>query len=234
MHIGFRILEQFSRGGTGRALLSTHKDRPGFLPRPTIGRLVLTSDGEFVTYELEEDRSHAGDTFRPTVLMERISVRLEKEVEPRSQTWIEENVIGNVAAKRDALGDPRERELRRPRARSSRFRAHVRASVSRGRRRHRVRRGDPVLTPSSPRPRPAVNPSRDPVLPVPPYGDGDGVEVDPVDSPRPDPVPGNNSRWPLTARCPMCEMDKPARLVAGVTYLACGHLFVAEEAEIPF
>jgi AAA domain-containing protein len=104
VHVGFRILEQFTRGGTGRTLLSTHKDRPGFLPRPTIGRLVLVSDAEVVSYSLEADRSHDADTFRPTVLMERVSRKLEAEFEPRSQRWIEENVTGKGDALRQALG----------------------------------------------------------------------------------------------------------------------------------
>ena len=38
VHVGFRLLEPFARGGTGRALLATHKDRPGYLPRPTLGK----------------------------------------------------------------------------------------------------------------------------------------------------------------------------------------------------
>jgi hypothetical protein len=29
-------------------------------------------------------------------------------------------------------------------------------------------------------------------------------------------------------------MDNPARLAAGVTYLACGHIFVAEDEELRF
>jgi hypothetical protein len=65
--------------------------------------LVSDADGATVTYRLEEDRSHAGDTFRPTVLIERVSRKLEGETEPRSQTWIEENVSGKVPALRDAL-----------------------------------------------------------------------------------------------------------------------------------
>jgi len=45
-----------------------------------------------------------------------------------------------------------------------------------------------------------------------------------------DPAPSS----PLTTRCLVCEMEKPARIVAGVTYLACGHIFVAENEELPF
>ena len=103
VHIGFRLLEPFTRGGTGRSLLTTHKDRPGYLPRPTLGRLVLVSDGDAVTYRLEDDRSHAGDGFRPTFLMERVSERLEAQVERKSQRWIEENVTGKGTVIRKAL-----------------------------------------------------------------------------------------------------------------------------------
>jgi hypothetical protein len=104
VHIGFRTVEAFARGKTGRALLTTLKDRPGYLPRPTIGRLVLDSDAEgLITYRLESDHSHAGDTFRPTVLMERVSLTLEKCSEPVTQTWIEENVKGKGPALRSAV-----------------------------------------------------------------------------------------------------------------------------------
>jgi hypothetical protein len=103
VHLGFRLLEPFARGSTGRALLTTHKDRPGYLPRPTIGRLVLVSDGDHVTYELEADHSRAGGEFRPTVLMERASRALEVQAEPVSQRWIEENVKGKGPALRTGV-----------------------------------------------------------------------------------------------------------------------------------
>lgn len=103
LHIGFRLLEPFSRGGTGRTLLITHKDRPGFLPRPTIGRLVLTSDGDAIRYELEADHSRDSDKFRPTILMQRVSRKLEDHPEPVSQTWIEKNVDGKAAGLRTAV-----------------------------------------------------------------------------------------------------------------------------------
>ena len=104
VHIGFRVVgDPLRRGGSGKAILTTHKDRPGFLPRPVVGRLVLDSDGVNVTYVLEEDRSHAGDRFRPTMYMERVSVRLEREVEARPKTWIEQNVTGKADPIRTAL-----------------------------------------------------------------------------------------------------------------------------------
>lgn len=104
VHIGFRTIgEALLRGGTGRTLLTTKKDRPGFLPRPTIGVLALTSDGENITYTIEAERGRAGDTFRPTVLMERVSRTLELHPEAVSQTWIEKNVKGKGPALRTAV-----------------------------------------------------------------------------------------------------------------------------------
>ncbi len=102
-HIGFRLLSPLSRGGTGSALLSTHKDRGGYLPRPTVGRLVLVSDGERISYGLEADHSRTGDKFRPTVLMERTSRALESCTEPKSQRWIEGKVQGKAPALRTAV-----------------------------------------------------------------------------------------------------------------------------------
>jgi hypothetical protein len=103
VHIGFRTLEPLTRGGTGRTLLTTHKDRPGYLPRPRIGRLVLDSDGERISYEIEADRSRDGNKFRPTFLMERISRTLEVQADPVSQTWVERNVTGKADGLRVAL-----------------------------------------------------------------------------------------------------------------------------------
>jgi hypothetical protein len=103
VHIGARTLEPLTRGGTGRTVLTTHKDRPGFLPRPTLGRLVLASDGEQITYEIEADRSRDGDKFRPTVLMERVSRTLELQDEPVSQRWVEQNVKGSGDGLRSAI-----------------------------------------------------------------------------------------------------------------------------------
>jgi hypothetical protein len=107
VHIGLHTLNQLTVGGSGRAVLTTHKDRPAFLPRPTIGILELTSQpgdqGETITYTLEADKSRAAGGFRPYVLMERISRRLELLDEPVTQTWVEENIEGNGPTLRKAL-----------------------------------------------------------------------------------------------------------------------------------
>jgi hypothetical protein len=94
VHIGFRPIEAFSRGGTGRTLLQTHKDRPGFLPRPVIGKLVLDSNGDTVSYRLEADRSRATGEWWPTFLMERVSEWLAKQDEPVPRREIADSVPG--------------------------------------------------------------------------------------------------------------------------------------------
>jgi AAA domain len=103
VHIGFHPLGEFTRGGSGRTLLKTHKDRAGFLPRPTIGILELTSTADSVNYRLDADRSHVGDKFRPTYLMERVSEYLASQGEPVPKGQIEENVLGKAEYVRTAI-----------------------------------------------------------------------------------------------------------------------------------
>jgi hypothetical protein len=104
VHIGFRLLDTLTRGGEGRALLVRHKDRPGYLPHPNIGRLLLISDGEHIAYKLEGDRSVAADgRFRPTGYMERVSMKLELHDDVVSQQWVEQNVVGKGEVIRAAL-----------------------------------------------------------------------------------------------------------------------------------
>jgi hypothetical protein len=103
VHIGFRLLDALAKGGSGRTLLTVHKDRPGYLPRPTLGRLILDATGSTIAYKLEHDKAHDGDRFRPTILMERISRRLETEPEPVSKNWVESNIDGSTDALRIAL-----------------------------------------------------------------------------------------------------------------------------------
>jgi hypothetical protein len=103
VHIGSHTLNALAIGTTGRTLLTTHKDRPGYLPRPTIGVLTLASDGAWIDYRLDADKSHDTGTFRPTVLMQRISQKLEPLDEPVSRAWVETTIKGNRQAIRTAL-----------------------------------------------------------------------------------------------------------------------------------
>jgi hypothetical protein len=65
VHVGFRLLHPLTRGGEGRTLLIRRKDRPGYLPHPNIGRLIVTSDGDNIVYKLEPDLSQAREGSGP-------------------------------------------------------------------------------------------------------------------------------------------------------------------------
>lgn len=95
VHLGTHLLNPLTIGNTGRTLLNVHKDRPGYLQRPSLGVLTLESDGTWITYRLDPDKSHEGGRFRPTILMERVSKLLEEQTEPKSENWIVRNTQGN-------------------------------------------------------------------------------------------------------------------------------------------
>lgn len=81
--IAFDVLEPFGRGRTGRVRLSVSKDRPGHVRAyqqagGTVAVMELRSypDGG-VMYSLEAPAERS-DTFRPTVLMEKLSRAIEE------------------------------------------------------------------------------------------------------------------------------------------------------------
>jgi hypothetical protein len=207
LHLGFQPLKPFARGGARQTRLRTHKDRTGFLPRPTVGILEFVSDGDSVTYSLREDRSRATDVFRPTNLMGRVSDYLAIQDAPVSRTNVADSVTGKTEYIRTALdvliaeGYVQEHEGKG----GARPVALIRA----------YREDDDVVstnddeTPSRPRPNPVPTlvstALSDPVPPSPPVrGDRGGAES----RPRPDgPSPsregetsfgeknGSNSDW---------------------------------------
>jgi hypothetical protein len=93
------------RGGVGRAKIIVHKDRPGFLTRPSPGLLVIdASDDERCSWSFEQDSSRGEEGgFRPTALMERVSRFLEAAHEPRSRKQIEDGVTGKRDYVRQAI-----------------------------------------------------------------------------------------------------------------------------------
>jgi hypothetical protein len=108
VHLGFESVQEINRGGRGLYKIVTHKDRPGYLPRPKAAELELVSDPEThaITWTLSEPREHdhdAGGAFRPTVLMERVSRYLEPQPEPVSRTVVENSVSGRATWVRTAL-----------------------------------------------------------------------------------------------------------------------------------
>ena len=108
VHIGFDAVAKISRGGHGLYKLRVHKDRSGWLRRPTWGELELRSDPvtHAIVWEfkpaVESDPDEPAE-FRPTVLMERVSIFLEVQVEPVSQTAVETSVQGKAAFVRQAI-----------------------------------------------------------------------------------------------------------------------------------
>ena len=107
VHLGFEIVRPFGRGKSGLAKIKTHKDRPGYLPRPVAAELELTSDESDGRVSWEIKMSEAGDSrdgFRPTVLMERVSRYVAAHVDERpSRNQIEGSVNGKTDAKRLAI-----------------------------------------------------------------------------------------------------------------------------------
>jgi hypothetical protein len=152
VHLGFRSLELLRQGGTGRSVLSVHKDRPGYLQRPDVGRLILdaTTTGQ-ITYRIDPDKSHEQDgTFRPTALMEKVSRQLDRETAPLSTKQIEDIKLGKADYVRKALVALAEDGyiLRSDGPHGANLYAHIRA----------FREADQPTPTSSSRPRPDVVP----------------------------------------------------------------------------
>ena len=109
VHLGFEPLgKKLTRGGRAFYRIMTHKDRPGFLPRPQAAVFELHSDPEThaiswtVTPPVTQQDADA-DGFRPTVLMERVSEYLERFGGPASRRQIEQDVKGKGTGKRQAM-----------------------------------------------------------------------------------------------------------------------------------
>jgi hypothetical protein len=106
VHLGFDVVRPFGRGKSGLAKITTHKDRPGYLPRPKAAELELWSDAEtgLVTFEIRlADPLDDEHDFRPTVLMERVSRYLEQQTVPVKRATIDEDVSGNRQYKLKAI-----------------------------------------------------------------------------------------------------------------------------------
>ncbi len=153
VHIGFKSLEILRQGGSGRSLLTVHKDRPGYLQRPTLGRLIMDATGDTIEYALQPDQGHTDDGgFRPTVLMEKISRQLERETEPLSTKQIEEIKLGKAEYVRKALEELVEDDYlaRQDGARGARLYTTIRP----------YREADQTPEATSSRPRPGPHESR--------------------------------------------------------------------------
>lgn len=93
---------------TGRARILVTKDRHGHVRGAAAGgrtwaTLTLTSKNTGAVHVTLTPPETDSDGFRPTILMERISIELEKATEPMSGRAIEGLVHGKATAKRQAL-----------------------------------------------------------------------------------------------------------------------------------
>ncbi len=94
---GDKALSPLVRGGTGKARLEVHKDRPGHLQRPSPGTFVIASDEHGCSWRIDHDQSRdAEGEFRPTGYMEKVSKYLERQLEPPSRNQIEKDVPGKA------------------------------------------------------------------------------------------------------------------------------------------
>jgi hypothetical protein len=92
VHLGFDTIQPISRGTSGRYKITTHKDRGGCLKRGHIADLELESDPDTnaISWRCVEPKptTSEGGYFRPTHLMEKVSINLETRTEPASRNEI--------------------------------------------------------------------------------------------------------------------------------------------------
>jgi hypothetical protein len=96
VHLGFEPVRKLTRGGSGLYRIVTHKDRLGRLPRPRAAELELRSDPDTheITWELRPAEL-GSDQFRPTALMEKVSLYVESCNSDRpSRNALEQAVTG--------------------------------------------------------------------------------------------------------------------------------------------
>ncbi len=97
VHLGFEAIVPIKRGSSGIYKITTHKDRGGWLERGRLADLHLKSDPAThrISWSLEQaEHVPDGEAWRPTHLMEAVSVYLEACPEAVSRKTIEENVTG--------------------------------------------------------------------------------------------------------------------------------------------
>jgi hypothetical protein len=86
VHIGFDTIKPISRGTTGHYKLIVHKDRGGYHKRGHLADFKLDSDPDthMITWAVTDPEPTTGEGgyFRPTHLMEKVSINLETRSEP--------------------------------------------------------------------------------------------------------------------------------------------------------
>jgi hypothetical protein len=100
VHLGFEPVKALTRGGNGLIRVVTHKDRPGHLSRPCSAELALCSDPERhqITWEFKQPKAavvDAAESWRPTVLMDRVLEYMSRHRDPIARTTLAKAVVGN-------------------------------------------------------------------------------------------------------------------------------------------
>jgi hypothetical protein len=107
VHLSLQTFCPFGRGKTGKASITVHKDRHGHLPRGKCAEVELASDADTgsVTWQIRftDGPSNPMGAFRPTVLMERVSIYLETCTAPVSRNTVLGDVHGKDTAVRQAM-----------------------------------------------------------------------------------------------------------------------------------
>jgi hypothetical protein len=99
VHLSVEATAPFGRHRIGTAKVTVHKDRPGHLQRPILGTFTLDPGGlpnpfSWTRYDPAADHDAEGN-FRPTTLMNRVSVYLAANP-PASKRMISEHVTGST------------------------------------------------------------------------------------------------------------------------------------------
>lgn len=106
VHLGFTVVHPIKRGSKGVYKITTHKDRPGFHKRGKLADMELESDPEThaISWQFkaatETDQEHP---FRPTHLMEKVSIFLERQTDAVSVRTVKAAKLGKDEYVREAL-----------------------------------------------------------------------------------------------------------------------------------
>lgn len=103
LHFDLKPLEKLARGGIGRSRIGVSRDRGAYFSRPYAGEFLVYSDADTgtITWTVKPPAVE-GETFRPSVLMERVSRYLEATNDV-TKTTVETSVDGKATYVRQAL-----------------------------------------------------------------------------------------------------------------------------------
>ena len=97
VHLGLTALAALRRSAVGKLRLKTHKDRHGWLPLQAVFELTSHELTGALSWQVRAEESAGDDagSFRPTRLMEKVSIYLGAQAEPVTLRSILDSVKGN-------------------------------------------------------------------------------------------------------------------------------------------